>query len=148
MKKLIYLILIVILFSCSEKEVPTGNLSVTISYFHNNFIGNRADTGARIYLLEPVNGFYEFEGNLIEWRTGLLTHGPTGNDVRPFREAEADFNGVATIQNIPFGKYQLVAVSKNRMTYSRTNIEIKESETTMVKNFRGTNDYQDRGESW
>ena len=101
---------------------------------------------ATIYLFKKSNNVYERD--LTDFRIGMLTIDGTEETVRYDFKATADVNGVAAINDVPYGDYLLVASSKGRFSYSTKPITLNSPHLQEVKNFGYLSEFDDTGESW
>lgn len=147
MKKFALLaVLATLLFSCKKDSDDTGIITVNVSYQVSSSQGSKADAGASVYLYKQTGK--EFNRVYIDYKIGYLTDKSTGETVRPDYSATADASGNAVLNNIPYGKYLIVASSKGRNVYSAKPIDVNSPNQSLVKNFGSLNDYKDEGEAW
>ena len=148
MRKLMLFIAVASVFvGCKKDEgVKTGTVEVTISYFYNDFQGYKPDVDASIYLFKQTGKSYE--RSLVDYRIGVLTVEGTEETVRHDFKATANVNGVATINNVPYGEYLLVAASEGRWSYSVKPIKLNAPKLEEVKNFGYLREFDNNGESW
>ncbi|MFB9862617.1 hypothetical protein [Rufibacter immobilis] len=144
-------VLMLLAFGCGsdkseDPEPQFGSVEVRMSYFYNDFQGYKPDTGADIYLFKETGK--KFINDWIDYRIGTLRVEGTEEKVKYDFAAEADVSGVAKIENVPYGKYILVAASKGRFTYSKKSIEINSVSQSHVKNFGYRSEFSDIGEVW
>ncbi|WP_319589663.1 carboxypeptidase-like regulatory domain-containing protein [uncultured Draconibacterium sp.] len=158
MKKLIYLIIAIFIFSCSDDEASKepGSIEVTISYYYNNFIGYRYDVGAKVFVYDSdlSNQIHRDSMNVVFARLGILVDKDgeiIGGDFETpsLYEAEANADGVAFISDVKPGDYFIMVASEGRWTYSVKEIEVLPGENLILtKNFGYLNEFLPRGESW
>ena len=84
-------------------KVKTGSVTGTVTYKYNSYVGNKADTGATVFLIsKTVTSLPDSVGLGL---TSSLPDGCFGTKV--------DGAGNYTIDNVPVGEYYLVIISKN-----------------------------------
>lgn len=81
-----------------------GSLTGTITYKYNNYIGNRGDTGSKVYLVSK-----DVKQLPSEIALGIKYNKPE----EKIYCLEVDGNGNYTFNNILVGEYYLVIISKN-----------------------------------
>ncbi|TZF81805.1 hypothetical protein FW774_17260 [Pedobacter sp. BS3] len=149
MKKTLLILTAAILLSACKKsddKPKTGSIEVKLSYFYNDFQGYKADVGARIYLFKQTGKSYD--KSYVNYSIGALQVSGSDEIVYYDYRAEADVTGTAKIDNVPYGKYLLVAASKGRFVYSVKPIEVNSVSQNFVKNFGYLHEFDDNGESW
>ena len=91
---------------CNAKDpnyVELGTVSGTITYKYNNYVGNRGDTGAVVYLISK-------NVKSLPDSMGLgLTSGCPDN----VYATKVSGTGSYTFSNVPAGEYYIVVISKN-----------------------------------
>ena len=93
--------------------VKTGTIEGTITYKYNNYIGNKPDVGARLFLI-PTN----IPKKSIEY-ADLITSGIILSDKRPagLLQTETDGNGKYKFNQVPVGEYFLLVRSHETNTH-------------------------------
>lgn len=148
MKRILLLVILsVSLISCSKDDkVESGALEVTLSYYFNEYQGNKPDVGASIYLFKQEGKSIDYEESSM--RIGLLQYKGESEHTRNVYNATADVYGKAVINEVLYGDYLLVAASKGRFIFSVKPITINKSQTNEVKNFGYKKEFDKNGESW
>lgn len=135
------------ILSCSkDDDISTATVEVTISYFYNTSQGFRPDTNAKLYLYKHTGATYERRWS--DFMTGGLVVEGNGQRVMPDFTGTADVNGLVKINNVPYGKYVMVAAGKGRATYSLKTITLNAELYTDSKNFTHLHEQEQNGESW
>lgn len=112
-KKLLSLFLCVIMVGCvfnvnNVQAASYGRVSGNITYFYNNYWGNRGDTGAKI-LLVPTNGKAKnYNFSLYTSRSELKKRGVYLTTV--------DGRGEYVFNRVPTGTYKVLIISNNTST--------------------------------
>ena len=84
-------------------KIKTGKVTGTVTYKYNNYVGNKADTGALVILVsKSVTSLPDSLG------LGLISGLPEGCYGK-----KVDGSGNYTFDNVPTGEYYLIIVSKN-----------------------------------
>ena len=84
-------------------KIKTGKVTGTVTYKYNNYVGNKADTGALVILVsKSVTSLPDSLG------LGLISGLPEGCYGK-----KVDGSGNYTFDNVPIGEYYLIIVSKN-----------------------------------
>lgn len=148
MKRIIlFFISAVLMASCGKDDnLKTADVEVKISYFQNDFLGYRPDTGAKLFLYKHTGASYE--PNWANFMTGGIVVESTGERVFADYTGTADADGLVKIQNVPFGKYLMVASGKGRRAYSIKTITISSERYTDTKNFTHRYEMVATGEPW
>lgn len=94
------------------EETEYGNISGNVSFFYNKFIGHRADTGAKIFLI-PKDG------------SALKAEGIYGSSY--IYTASVDGTGNYILQHIPVGEYRMLMVSRETKEGAYFNATSKET---------------------
>jgi hypothetical protein len=98
-----------------------GKVRITVTFFYNDYVGNRPDTGARVVLVS--RRFQEnFKSNLNSWLfdPGIDTvykHDKEKFHRRGVYVGIVGGNGTVVITGVPAGDYSLVLVSNNTTGY-------------------------------
>lgn len=84
-------------------KIKTGKVTGTVTYKYNNYVGNKADTGALVILVSK--SVTTLPDSLGLGLTSGLPEGCYGKKV--------DGSGNYTFDNVPTGEYYLIIISKN-----------------------------------
>ena len=84
-------------------KIKTGKVTGTVTYKYNNYVGNKADTGALVILVSK--SVTTLPDSLGLGLTSGLPEGCYGKKV--------DGSGNYTFDNVPTGEYYLIIMSKN-----------------------------------
>ena len=84
-------------------KVKTGKVTGTVTYKYNNYVGNKADTGAKVILVSK--SVTSLPDSLGLGLTYSLPEGCYG--------VKVDGTGNYTFDNVPVGEYYLVIISQN-----------------------------------
>jgi hypothetical protein len=110
MKNILFILLSIASVSCKPKH---GDISGNVFWLYNNFIGNKADAGADVYLIPK-------------------------NDTANILNTKTDLNGDFSFNNIEIGEYLISIISKNVSTVEYRNMKIIQSQSDYIDNFLGT----------
>lgn len=112
-KKVLSLLLCVVMIGCmfnvqNVQAASYGKVSGNITYFYNNYWGNRGDTGAKV-LLVPTNG------KARKYNFDLYTN---SNELkkRGVYLATVDGRGEYVLNHIPTGTYKVLIISNKTTT--------------------------------
>lgn len=97
-------------------KVKIGRVTGTVTYKYNDFVGNKADTGATVILVSKSVKVLPDSFGL-----GLWSYAPKGCYI-----VKVDGAGNYTFDNIPVGEYYLVIISNNT-TDNIYNVSVLES---------------------
>lgn len=136
MKKLLFALLVLLLFSCKDDEIETGSLTVKISYLDpNGFdIEAKPDVGVDVYVFKSSGKVYN--ENVLDFREGALDEINMEDLATHDYRGKTDVSGTATIKGLPYGKYMVFVSSKGRENaHSATYFEMNTSTVTLVRHF-------------
>ena len=86
-----------------EVKIKTGKITGNVTYKYNNYVGNKADTGATVILVSK--NVKSLPDSVALGHTYALPEGCYG--------VKVDGTGNYTFDNIPIGEYYIVIISKN-----------------------------------
>lgn len=92
-----------------EVKIKTGSISGNITYKYNDFVGNKPDTGAVVFLIAS---------NITSLPCSIAM-GMT-NEVKDYEgvyATEVDGSGNYILNNIPIGDYHVILISKNTNSF-------------------------------
>ncbi|WP_018924399.1 copper amine oxidase N-terminal domain-containing protein [Salsuginibacillus kocurii] len=93
----------------SYNSNKTGDVSGTITWQYNDYVGTRGDVNADVYLI-PSN--FDYEG-VNETELSLFAMGIQSAEVDGLHLTTVNGNGEYQLNNIPIGEYVLVVSSEN-----------------------------------
>ena len=97
--------------SAKAAKKPTAKLTVEVTWKYNNFVGNKPDTNAAVYLI-PTNTKLSL---IVEIQNVYICGDKVARDLSQHGAFVTSVSGTgkAKIQKIPAGKYDLIIISAN-----------------------------------
>ena len=132
------------------QEPPAGTVEVSVSYFYNNYHGFKPDVDAKVLLVEKSNwhNFQDYSYYDVKFPNAMGFFSKSDKKRIEYNyEAIANVHGIVKIDNVLYGKYEIIVVSEGRKSYSHKTIDLNAEKIELVKNFKVETDWLKK-ESW